>query len=161
MCVDDLVSDCWVLFIITDTVDVGRNGHFVVCKCELASFDGFMGIGMLLPAIMGCRGSVFVAVSFVVLFADGLGMGVFFLGNFALFGPGMLGIWPCNVLGESFCMGLMLSMGNISIGLYECCLGSRVQGFFYCCLWTVVNITVCCFCCLTFCWICSMICDIF
>ena len=33
--IDDLVSNCGLLFILVG-VGVGRSGHFVVWKCELA-----------------------------------------------------------------------------------------------------------------------------
>ena len=54
----------WLIFVLADASDLGRSGFVVFWKLELALYDGFVGICLLLTAIVVCGGSVFVAMSF-------------------------------------------------------------------------------------------------
>ena len=65
-----LVSTCWLLCILNDAGGV-RRACFVVWKCELAWLAGFVGIWLLLSAVIDCRGSVLIEMSLVLL-VDGL-----------------------------------------------------------------------------------------
>ena len=76
-------------FILVDSGGVGRRDCFVVLKLKLTSFDGFVDICFLFTTIIGCTGSVFVAMSLLVLFGDGLVRG-HILVFLVLHGHGML-----------------------------------------------------------------------
>ena len=64
-----------LLFFLVDAGVLGTNGCFVVWKCELAWFDSFVGVRLLLTAVADCRGSVLILMSLVTLFTYGLGKG--------------------------------------------------------------------------------------
>ena len=61
-----------MLFNLADAGGVGRRGCFVVWIFQLALLDDSVGVWLLLTAIIDCKGSVFVAMFFVL---DSLVMG--------------------------------------------------------------------------------------